>query len=451
MLMFLVIQIIGPYAFQAGAFELETSVKFNFKEGGKTVLHFPPLGRVSASTHVFPLELHLILKNIHLNALESFNAISSAADLPDLFMPALRTHLFRYLFFLLFLSFWLGAGSALLWRRQHINLRESLNLGLTNLLVLVLLFLGVVCTYDIDHFNNVKYEGMLEAAPLILGIIEDGPKLIHDLGLQFGAVVGSVSMLQQEIESADQSGGIKKDTLSILHVSDIHNNPAAFNLIRRLIDIYNVDIILDTGDMVDFGTTLELKILEDSIRSLAIPYIFVPGNHESPAVVEHLKRIANVNVIEAGIVEVDGLRIAAMADPASSHTTSVVSDLETLDDMAKQLYDLVADTEGVHLIAAHNPAVFRFLRNNGNVLVGGHIHRPQVIKGDGYVEINAGSSGASGIRGLQGLQEVEMLFSFVLIHFTPAEEGKNWRLYAADLVTVKQFPLHFSFERFIME
>ncbi|MEW5921062.1 MAG: metallophosphoesterase [Bacillota bacterium] len=445
--MFLVMQMLGPYGFQAGAFDLETSIKLNLRENGKTVVHLPPLGRVTAFTHYPPLDLHFVLKNINLDALESLDALSPSANLPDLLVNDTKIHMVKYFIFLLLLSFCLGTGSALLWGRQRVNKIEALHLGLVNVLVLTLLLSFSVYTYDTDAFSRAGYEGMLEAAPLVMGVMEEGHKLIGDLGLQFGAVVSSASMLQREIETTD-SFSEKKDTFCLLHVSDIHNNPAAFNLMRRVLETYNVDLIIDTGDLVDFGTSLELKVMEDSIRSFPVPYIFVPGNHDSPAVVDQLKTIENVTVLEAGVVEREGLRIAAIADPSSYYPTSAVSDAETLEETARKLQKLV-DREGrIDIIAAHNPEFFRFLRRDGNLLLGGHMHSPQVFKGADYIEINAGSSGASGIR---GLQKMEMQYSLVLIHFVAEEQDNTWRPYAADLVAVKQFPLHFSFERFILE
>ncbi len=448
--MLFLLQFLGFYTFQAGALELETAVRVNLHESGRTIVHLPPLGRIKAPTHNSPLDLHFTLKNIHLEKIADMHDDKSAllSRLPLAMTNEIKTNMLKYFAFLLILSFCLGTGSAFLWCRHRVNKKEALSLGIVNVSVLSLLFLLTAFTYDAESFSRAEYEGMVEATPLVLQVLEQGHKLVEDLGEQFGDVVKGVTFLQQEIEASTGSSGEEGKTLSLLHVSDIHNNPAAFQLIRRVLDHYEVDLIVDTGDLVDFGTTLELNLLVEALESLSVPYIFVPGNHESPTVVGQLKSVRNVTVLEEGILQKKGLRIAAIADPSASYHTSVVADEEMLEASAKKLMDIVDNGKGVDVVAAHNPALFRFLRNNGNLLLGGHMHRSSVSMGDNYIEINAGSSGASGIRGLQNMQ---MEYNLVLVNFTLQGENAGWLPQTVDLLTVNQFPLHFNFERYFLE
>lgn len=449
-LMFLVIQFLGGYTFRAGAFDLETSVKISLHNSGQTLVHIPPLGRINAPTHAPPLELHFTLKNIHMEQLAAL--VDNPAAPSGLTHPLANTiinNMIRYVVFLLALSFCLGTGSALLWRHRNVIKREALGLGLVNVLVLATLLFFTIFSYDPEGFSRAEYDGAIEAAPLVYGVLEDGHQLISNLGMQFGAVVSSVSFLQQEIDS-NRPASEEKDSLTLLHISDIHNNPAAFSLIGRVLDSYEVDFIIDTGDLVDFGTSLEISLLTDMLEALPVPYIFVPGNHESPSVLEQLKSVNNVTVLERGVLEKKGLRIAAVADPAAYYHQSVVADEEIMEQAARELEEIVlGSSEPIHVVAAHNPALFNFLRGGGKILLGGHMHTSSVFLGDDYVEINAGSSGASGIRGLMNMQ---MEYSLVLLHFvSAAAEEQEWRLDAVDLLKINQFPLHMSYERFVLE
>ncbi len=451
--MFLVIQFLGPYTFQAGALELETSVKLNLRESGQTVVHIPPLGRVNASTHSSPLDLHFALKNIHLDQFTELADLDPAlitSNLPAPLIDELKTNIIKYIVFLLLLSFCVGTGSALLWWRQRINKKDALTLGGVNVTVLSLFLLFTYFSYDAEAFSQAKYEGMIEATPLVMGVLEEGHKLVGDLGVQFGSVINSVALLQQELDNTSVSAE-NKNTLSLLHVSDIHNNPAAFQLIRRVLDTYEVDLIIDTGDLVDFGTALELKLMAETLQSLPVPYIFVPGNHDSPAVVEQLKTMQNVTVLEEGMLEKKGLRIAAIADPSAYYQTMAIADEEILEDSARKLQEIVLNNKNIDVIATHNPELFRFLRSDGNLLLGGHIHRSFVVMDDNYLEINAGSSGASGIRGLQNMQNTKMEYSLAIINFISMEEDTAWRPQTIDLLKVNLFPSYFSFERFVLE
>ena len=442
-------QFLGFYTFQAGALELETAVKLNLRESGRTIVHIPPLGRINAPTHNSPLDLHFTLKNINLEKIADMH--EGKSDLSTKFpllTNEIKSGMLRYFVFLLILSFCLGTGSAFLWCRHRVSKKEAFSLGIVNVSVLALLFLLTAFTYDAESFSRAEYEGMVEATPLILGVLEEGHKLVGDLGAQFGDVVKSVTFLQQEIEASAGSSAEEHKTFSLLHVSDVHNNPAAFQLIRRVLDHYEVDLIVDTGDLVDFGTTLELNLLVEALESLSVPYIFVPGNHDSPTVVGQLKSVHNVTVLEEGILQKKGLRIAAIADPSANYYTAIVADEEILEASAKKLLDIVGNDKDIDVIAAHNPALFRFLRNDGNLMLGGHMHRSSVSIGDNYIEINAGSSGASGIRGLLNTQ---MEYSMALINFTSMGENTGWQPQTVDLLTITQFPLHFSFERYFLE
>ncbi|HXH57505.1 hypothetical protein [Iamia sp.] len=45
--------------------------------------------------------------------------------------------------------------------------------------------------------------------------------------------------------------------MRVLHVSDLHLNPQAFALIERVVDQFGVEVVADTGDINDWGTTFE--------------------------------------------------------------------------------------------------------------------------------------------------------------------------------------------------
>jgi predicted phosphodiesterase len=443
LLMILVIQLLSPVSFSIGAFELETSVKFG--TGGKTFIHFPPLGNITASTHTPPVDFHLTLKNIHLETLSEYTkSISQESLMPENMLREIIVTIAKYLVALLIFVFFLGMVASLLWSKGKINVKEMLLTGLINITVLFMLFSASALTYDQEAFSQAEYQGILEAAPWVLSFLDQGAGIIEEIGIQFTNVVENISILQKEMEQNVISGE-GRAAVNVLHVSDIHNNPTAFDFIGRITDTFDVDFIIDTGDLVDYGTTFELDLLAQYIRQINIPYVFIPGNHESPIVIEKLKTIENIIVLEDGIIEIEGLRIAGIADPASSSTAMVVADENILEQTALRLYDTMADAEKVHIIAAHNPLFFKYLRNNNNLLLGGHQHTPYIKKNDNFVEINAGSTGASGIR---GVQKLEINFSLVLLQFQLSEEG-TLIPFSADLIKVKHFPLNFSFERFL--
>lgn len=444
--MLIIIQFLNPFNFSAGAFEFETSIKVF--GSGKTRIYFPPLGNITASTHNGPLDLCLSLRNINPDELAEFASTFSQTDSwSDNIIEQLQATVFKYLSALLLLAFILGVICSLFWSRHKINKIEIFSGGLINFLVLLLLISSAACSYNHEAFSHSEYEGILEAAPWVFSALEEeGIGIIEEIGLQFSDVVENISFMQKEMEL----NAVKEksdDILNILHVSDIHANPAAFDFIRRITDTYKVDLIIDTGDRVDYGTALEMDLLAEKMDGINVPWVFIPGNHDSPLVVEQLKLSDNITVLEEGVIEAAGLRIAGLADSASLSAAMAVESADLTGKNARKLSEVVFSAERVDLIAVHNPAYFKYLRNNNHLLLAGHLHTPYVKDGGNYLEINAGTTGASGIRGIQSM---EINFSLILLRMKYSEESDNFSPLSADLIKVKQFPLNYSFERFIL-
>ena len=180
-------------------------------------------------------------------------------------------------------------------------------------------------------------------------------------------------------------------------------------------------MVIDTGDITDFGTEIETS-LANPIAEFEIPYIFIPGNHDSPGVIARLQQLDNVIVLEAGQIEVLGLRIAGIADPSAGDSGMVVAAENVLDEYARQLEGLLQTSDRPpHIIAAHHPRIASYFLRRVPVVLTGHLHRYEISEQGGSVMINAGTTGAAGIRGLQTGQEVP--YSLVLLHFAARSDG----------------------------
>ena len=57
------------------------------------------------------------------------------------------------------------------------------------------------------------------------------------------------------------------NTTRILHVSDLHLNPAAWGLIRTVVQQFDIDAVVDTGDIVDWGSSAETGYVVDDRRA----------------------------------------------------------------------------------------------------------------------------------------------------------------------------------------
>ena len=250
----------------------------------------------------------------------------------------------------------------------------------------------------------------------------------------------------------DLAGQLKKvhphlpDTgLRVLHVSDIHNNPAAFDFIERVADTFKINLIIDTGDVTDYGTPAEAELFA-RIGSLNVPYLFVPGNHDSPRIIEAMREVGALVIMDE-LIEISGLKIAGLADPASQSVLMEVAPAPVLRAAGERLYhELKNSGQWPDLVAAHNRLMSEPFAGQVPVILNGHSHRAEVRFEENTAFINAGTTGASGLRGLKSPDDNP--YSLVILYFNREEESGRLSMVMADLISVQQFQNAFTLQRF---
>ena len=183
----------------------------------------------------------------------------------------------------------------------------------------------------------------------------------------------------------------------MLAVSDLHNNPAALNFIDKVIQTFKIDLIIDTGDITDYGTGLESALIK-KISDIPVPYLFVPGNHDNPYIIEALQA-AGALVMEDRTTEVAGLQVLALADPASrNHSMKVAPEAELRAVGSSGIEKLYDSSSPPDLVAAHNALMIQDFIGRVPVIITGHTHRAEIKFDRSTWLINPGSVGAAGIR-----------------------------------------------------
>jgi predicted phosphodiesterase len=439
--MLILVSLLGSMDILVGAFEVRVSL--SFFDHGFTQLEIPPLGRVWAQTHVPPLKLTVFLKNINIDMLREDLVRLPEPDLVDSIVRETRSSLIVFVVRLLSLAFLGGAaGVYFLFSKEN---KSVLVGGVMGFLILSLLLFSLYISYDADAFLTPQYEGALAAAPWAFGLLEETLAKVTTLGEQLEVIASSVYLLFERIEFLEPLGLVEGER-KILHVSDIHNNPAAFNFIEQVVRSFTVDFIIDTGDISDFGTPLEAE-LALRVGALGVPYIFIPGNHDSPDIVNTLAALPGVFVLEVGSVEVAQVRVAGIRDPSSLSTAMAVPSDAVLDGYARSLQEYIEES-GVlpDIVAAHHPRIVSRFIGLVPILLTGHTHSMDISQVEGSVIINAGTTGAAGIRGLQAAREVP--FSLVLLHLNRnTRDDWGWKLTATDTIKVFQFQSGFSLSR----
>ena len=84
-------------------------------------------------------------------------------------------------------------------------------------------------------------------------------------------------------------------------------------MIELLVDQFSIDAVADTGDITDWGSEPETRLL-DRIGDVGVPYVWVRGNHDSRATQAAVAAQPNAIVLDSTSETVAGLRFWGAAD-----------------------------------------------------------------------------------------------------------------------------------------
>ncbi|MDI3534135.1 MAG: hypothetical protein PWQ82_500 [Thermosediminibacterales bacterium] len=437
------VHIFGEYSARISAFEIKLSSKFSTRPA--TNVNIPPIGRITAITHKTPLQINITLTNVNLDVikdilLSSPDKLAIFNDIKNEAGKIIKIYILK----LLFLSF-LGAVFAA-YAANLKAIKYVFFYGLIGLLFMAAMVSLTYYTYDYNAFSNPEYTGILKAAPWMMGLAEEALSKVNELGDRMEIMAENIYTLFEKIDELKPLGLNEKERIKVLHVSDIHNNPVAMDFIEDIVESFKADIIIDTGDITDFGTPLEAELLT-RIEKLKIPYIFIPGNHDSPIITEKMKTLKNVVVLKEDLVKVKGLKIFGVQDPSADYNDIKPPDGFILDTFTENIINTMENINTpIDIAATHNPVIAKKIFKNKKVVLFGHTHSFGIENIDGSVFVNAGTSGAAGIRGLQTQKEIP--YSVVLLYFDINESPK---LVAADIIKVYNLKRGLTLERVLID
>ncbi|MDM4722880.1 metallophosphoesterase [Micromonospora sp. WMMA1363] len=269
-----------------------------------------------------------------------------------------------------------------------------------------------------------RYEGLLVNAPAIVG---DARRIANDYtryAEQLQRIVGNVSQLYTTV-SALPVYDPEPGTTRVLHISDMHLNPAAWQLIRTVVEQFGIDVVVDTGDMTDWGSEPEASYV-GSIGLLQKPYVFIRGNHDSGRTAAAVARQRNTIVLDNTTTTVAGLTIAGIGDPRftpDKSTSPAGSGLtkETADQLIGVGDQLAATARSsprpVDIALVHDPASAGPLAGATPLVLAGHTHHrevsrlPQEPGQSPTLLMVQGSTGGAGLRGLEGEEPTPLSMS----------------------------------------
>ncbi|WP_344976050.1 metallophosphoesterase family protein [Salinactinospora qingdaonensis] len=398
---------------------------------GETVVSVAPLGKLGFETHDAPLRFDVEISEIRLAAAqELFENPDAINRLAETIGSDLRQGVIE-LFVRAVTSAVGGAGLTALvlfrdWRRVGWS-------ALTALLTLAAAGGLTYGTFSPSAVSEPRYTGLLAGAPQVVGSAESVINRFSEYSEQLASLVSNVSRLY-EVTSALPVYENDESTIRVLHVSDIHLNPAAWNVITSLKDQFQVDFIIDSGDISDRGSAAE-DVFMDDISQLGVPYVWVRGNHDSMGTQRAVEAQENAIVLDDEITEVGGLRIYGAGDPR--FTPDKARDNPTQEEVAAigaQQAASVADAEPpVDVTVMHDPLQARAFNGEVPLVLAGHGHnRWTELRDTGTRYFVQGSTGGAGLRGLNRGSDQPTPYEASVLYF----DAETKRLQAWDDVTL---------------
>jgi len=379
---------------------------------GDTRVQVPPLGSLSLDSHDGPAHLTLRLGSLDQRRTEALvadpNGVVRASDTA---VDDIEVGLTRLVLRTLAVTV-LGAMilAALVFR----NVRRVAWAGGAALTLTVASLAVGVGTFRPTSIQEPRYEGLLVNAPAVVGEAQRIADRYDEYRLQLQRLVRNVSKLYGTV-SALPIYDPDPTQIRVLHVSDLHLNPSAWSVIDTVVDQFQIDVVVDTGDITDWGTETEASYYLSSISALDVPYVFIRGNHDSGVTSAEVVRQRNAVVLENEVRSVAGLTFAGIGDPrftpdketSPAGSSSSQKTIEQVIDAGGRLAETI-DRSGltVDLALVHDPASAGGLSGQVPLVLAGHTHkrevRPLALVGPLATQLMVqGSTGGAGLRGLE--------------------------------------------------
>jgi predicted phosphodiesterase len=375
---------------------------------GDSVISVPPLGTITLDSHDGPLRLNAVVEGIDSQATSGLVQGHLDIGTRDQLLASIRG-LLIVTYVRAFVSSIAGAALLVLvvWRRPR---RAALAAVATAGVMVVATAVGAL-TWDESSLSQPRYTGLLVYAPNVIGQADRVIENFDQYGDQLADLVNNVAQLSATVTSLPTFKP-NPSTVRVLHVSDIHLNPSVWPIMRTIIKQYNVDIVVDTGDIADHGTAAEAAFVKP-IGTLGVPYIYVRGNHDSMLIQNAVAAEPNAIVLDGNAVTVDGLRFMGSGDPQFTPDQLTQVSSQEVVDQGKALARAAARLgKPVDVFMVHDPTAAPPLADSGPLVLAGHVHHREDEQLDADTELLVqGSSGGAGLRALQTDQPTPLTFS----------------------------------------
>jgi predicted phosphodiesterase len=408
--------------------------------GGDTAVLIPPLGQISAKTHAMPMTFAIELVQLDLPRLGVSVSTEAGRDaLQARIQSDLADALRRTGVLLVAAGTIIGAlvGALMPYRKWNYILAAATG----GFVAVAALFGLALVTFNPNGWDEPKYTGTLTRAPDMLEAVNRSLGSLDNLRDRFEVasqrISDLVTLLARPLD--DPAGG----TTAILHVSDIHSNPLGVEVTRQLARQFGVSAVIDTGDLTSFGNPVEARV-GDLIDGFPVPYVFVPGNHDSAANRAQLDSIEEVTLIDGDTATVGGLDVLGWADPTFTASNRITTEEgnEVREDEATLVADSVAQLTP-DVLAIHDQRLAEDSYGEVPLVVAGHTHERDSRIENGTILLVVGSTGATGLGSFT--VEAELPYEAQVIYFRDGLPS------TVDYVSFRSLGSEFDIQREVLE
>ncbi len=367
---------------------------------GQTVVTVPPLGSLQMNTNHGPLQLTIDIRQLNeTDVRQLVDDPKSFANLPDIASAQLRHGI---IVAAIRGAIAAAAGSLLLGLIAFRRIVPALAACGVSILLLSTAGTVAAISWNPKSVLEPRYTGMLTEAPSLVGSAQN---LVTRFGLyrtELAQLVTNVTRLYDTTADLPVYQP-DPDTVRVLDVSDIHDNPAAWSVMHSIVQQFGINLIIDSGDLTDHGSQAENE-LAAQIRKFPVPYVFIKGNHDSRKTQSAIAAERNAILLTGQEVTVDGLSIIGDGDPRFTPNLAVqVPGEEAVYQAGQKLATTArALAREPDIAVVHDPVSAPPLNGAVKLVLAGHLHRrvTWMLSGGTRVFVQ-GSTGGAGLRALQ--------------------------------------------------
>ena len=408
--------LLGHDTVPIGPFRVELDVGFG---KGETELGLPPFGALTADTHLSPLHVSATLEDVGVKRLtdvvndEGIDGLVNDVEADA--HSSVRTMAWRVL---LFGTLGGVALAALVYRRRWHLIAVG---GLTALLGVALCEVFLLATFTPEAFAEPTYSGSLALAPQLIGPVREATDKIENLRAGLEQVVDGTVRAYTTLQPAP----LASDAIRVLHISDIHASPLGMEFAQEVARGFDVDLVIDTGDLTSFGTPVE-NLITTQIPAFRRPYVFIRGSHDSIELQAAVAKVPNAVVLDGRATTIDGLTIYGLGHPAFTPARGAPVDAEDFAALARSVGpEIVSDVEAskdpVDVVAVHDDRMAEDVAGRVPLVISGHFHETTATVRNGTLYLRIGTTGGSGAGIFRGL---DIPFSAEVLYFSREAEPK---------------------------